>query len=95
MDDELDLNDAVEQPDTELPDSTDLDAAADGTDPDDERSDRPDEVDDAAHGAELHDVRFGYSYTVPGETDSGNSVAWSTSTNTFHDEKTWEAVEPS
>jgi hypothetical protein len=47
-----------------------------------------------AERAELHQVRFGYSYTVPGETESGNAVAWSTSSNTYYDQKTWETVEP-
>jgi hypothetical protein len=40
------------------------------------------------------DGYLGYSYTVEGTSESGNDVAWSTSDNTYYDEKTWEPVEP-
>jgi hypothetical protein len=37
---------------------------------------------------------LGTSYTVDGTTDSGHPVEWSTSTNAYHDQSTWEEVTP-
>ncbi|HEY8986340.1 MAG TPA: C39 family peptidase [Streptomyces sp.] len=46
-------------------------------------------------GAEpVEPVMVGTALSVDGETESGNPVAYSTTTNEYYDTKTWETVEP-
>ncbi|MGE0170975.1 hypothetical protein [Nocardioides sp.] len=98
--DDLQLDD---QPDTDFDDQLDeanVDDAPDGElrydDTEDDGAFRyvDDDEADADRTAALQDVHFGTSWTVEGTSEAGNPVEWSTTTNAYHDEKTWEEVEP-
>ena len=56
----------------------------------------PDDVFDQDPAVDEHDdsPMFGTSWTVPGESEEGNPVEWSTSDDGYYDEVTGEEVEP-